>query len=505
MQILKDVARHGKNAKMGDNFDGTFDLIITGGTVIDGTRDARFDADVGIVGERIVALGDLSLRNARRRIDASGKIVAPGFIDSHTHDDAALLSQPRMEYKVSQGVTTVVTGNCGISLAPSQPGMPVPMPLSLLRPELGDTATFPRFADYLDALRGAPASVNVAALVGHTTLRAQTMANLDCDASPQERSAMADLLERALEDGAFGLSTGTFYPPAAKASTQEIIEVGQALTRFGALYATHMRNEAEGTLASLEETFAIGRALDIAVVISHHKLQREENFGKSAMTLPLIRAAMKCQCVSLDCYPYIASSTMLHTDPAKLQCRVLIASSESYPEMAGRDLSEVAQQWHLSLSETAQRLQPAAAIYFSMDERDVRNILSFDDTMIGSDGIPSSDKPHPRLWGTFPRVLGHYSRDIGLFSLETAVWKMSGLTARNFGLKDRGTVAIGGFADLVIFDAASVIDKASYESPIQAAQGIDAVLVNGRMTWETGQHTGARNGQVITPARSTQS
>jgi len=488
---------------MSDNFDGAFDLIIAGGTVIDGTRHARFDADIGIVGERIIAIGDLSLRNARRRIDASGKIVAPGFIDSHTHDDAALLSQPLMEFKVSQGVTTVVTGNCGISLAPSQPGMPVPMPLSLLRSEKGQIKAFPRFSDYLDALRDAPASVNVAALVGHTTLRAQTMDQLDRDASPEERSAMADLLEQALEDGAFGLSTGTFYPPAAQASTEELIEVGHALTRFDALYATHMRNEADGTLASLEETFAIGRALDIAVIISHHKLQREENFGKSAMTLPLIRAAMKCQCVSLDCYPYSASSTMLHTDPAKLQCRVLIASSERYPEMAGRDLSEVARQWDLSLSETAQRLQPAAAIYFSMDEGDVRNILSFDDTMIGSDGIPSGDKPHPRLWGTFPRVLGHYSRDIGLFSLETAVWKMTGLTAGNFGLKDRGTLATGNFADLVIFDAASVIDKASYASPIQAAEGIDAVLVNGRITWEMGRHSGARHGQVITPARPT--
>ena len=502
MQAKQNMAGPGADAKMSEDFDGAFDLIIAGGTVIDGTRRARFETDVGIVGERIIALGNLSLRNARRRIEAGGKMVAPGFIDSHTHDDVALLSQPLMEYKVSQGVTTVVTGNCGISLAPSRPGMPMPMPLSLLRQEHGDTATFPRFSDYLDALRGAPASVNVAALVGHTTLRAQTMAELNRDATRQERLVMADLLEQALEDGAFGLSTGTFYPPAAKASTEEIIEVGQPLTRFEALYATHMRNEAEGTLTSLEETFAIGRALNIAVGISHHKLQGEANFGKSAMTLPLIRAAMKCQCVSLDCYPYTASSTMLHTDPAKLQCRVLIASSEGHPEMAGRDLSEIALQWNVSRAEAAGRLQPAAAIYFSMDEGDVRNILSFDDTMIGSDGIPSADKPHPRLWGAFPRVLGHYSRDIGLFSLETAVWKMSGLTARNFGLKDRGTIALGNFADLVIFDAASVIDKASYASPIQAAEGIDVVLVNGRVTWETGRHSGARNGQVLTPARS---
>ncbi len=487
---------------MSDSDQPCFDLVIAGGTVIDGTRRARFDADIGIKGERIAAIGDLSGHPTRQRFDAGGRIVAPGFIDAHTHDDAALLCQPLMEYKVSQGVTSVVTGNCGISLAPSTPGMPAPMPLSLLQDQ-AQAAAFPRFADYLDALRRAPASVNVAALVGHTTLRAQTMSTLERDASPQERAAMAHLLAQALADGAFGLSSGTFYPPAAAASMQEIIEVGAPLTRFGALYATHMRNEAEGVLDALEETFAIGRALDIGVVISHHKLQRPENFGKSALTLPLIRAAMKCQCVSLDCYPYTASSTMLHADPAKLQGRVLIASSQSHPEMAGRDLSAIAREWDVSILQAAQRLQPAAAIYFGMDEADVRNILAFEDTMIGSDGLPSNDKPHPRLWGTFPRVLGRYSRDIGLFPLETAVWKMSGLTARNFGLPHRGTVATGHFADLVVFDAATVMDTATYEAPIQAARGIDAVFVNGCLTWHDGRHSGARSGHVMTPQRGT--
>jgi len=232
-------------------------------------------------------------------------------------------------------------------------------------------------------------------------------------------------------------------------------------------------------------------------VISHHKLQREKNFGKSAITLPRIKAAMQCQCVALDCYPYNASSTMLHTEEDKLQGRVRIATSRSHPEQAGRELADIAADWGVGRAEAAKRLQPASAIYFSMDEGDVQNILSFDQTMIGSDGLPIGEKPHPRLWGTFPRVLGHYSRDLGLFPLETAVWKMSGLTAKNFGLAGRGTLAVGNHADVVVFDAATVRDIATYNTPCEPAEGVDAVIVNGALTWWQGAHCGARQGQVI--------
>ena len=259
-----------------------------------------------------------------------------------------------------------------------------------------------------------------------------------------------------------------------------------------------MRNEAEGCVDSLNESFEIGRALNAPVVISHHKLIGEANFGKSAVTLPLIQAAMKDQCLALDCYPYAASSTMLHTDEVRLQGRVLIAECESHPEYVGRELADVADEWQVSRLEAARRLQPASAIYFIMDEGDVRNILAFEHTMVGSDGLPGGKKPHPRLWGTFPRVLGHYSRDVGLFSLETAVWKMSGLTAKNFGLANRGTIATGHHADVVVFDATTVIDKATYDTPMEPAEGIEAVIVNGALTWHQGAHSGARHGQVIT-------
>ncbi|SAL62350.1 N-acyl-D-amino-acid deacylase [Caballeronia udeis] len=479
-----------------------FDLIIRGGTVIDGTRRPRFDADVGIRNGRIAEIGDLRARSAAKIIDATGKIVAPGFIDSHTHDDSAVLFDPQMICKISQGVTTVVTGNCGISLAPLSPDAPRPMPLSLLTDdEHAPRAAFSRFADYLDAVRRSPSSVNVAAMVGHTTLRVMTMDSLDRAADDGEIEAMQGLLTEALEAGAIGISTGTYYPPAAAAPTEEVIRVCRPLTGTGAVYVTHMRNEADGCIDSLNETFEIGRALDVPVVISHHKLQREANFGRSTLTLPMIRAAMQCQCVALDCYPYDASSTMLHTDETKLQGRVRIATSEPHPELAGRDLGEIAQEWGVSRTEASRRLQPASAIYFSMDENDVRRILAFDDTMIGSDGLALGEKPHPRLWGTFPRVLGHYSRDVGLFPLETAVWKMSGLTARNFGLTGRGTLETGNHADIVIFDAATIKDRATYDTPTDAADGVEAVVVNGELTWWQGAHCGARAGEVIVRSR----
>lgn len=472
-----------------------FDLLVRGGTVIDGTKRPRFDADVGVLRGRIAAIGDLNGATADAVLDARGRIVSPGFIDSHTHDDQALLSRPMMPFKVSQGVTTVVTGNCGISAAPLREGMDLPMPLTLL--DSPDEGRFTTFAAYLDALRQAPASVNVAAMVGHSTLRALTMGDTDRPATRREVDAMRARVEEAMQAGAIGMSTGTFYPTAQKATTEEIVEVGRPLSQRNALYVTHMRDESDQVMEALEETFAIGRALHVPVVISHHKAMHAPNFGKTRVTLPFIRETMKHQCVSLDCYPYTAGSTMIRADRGMLGGRVLIASSEPHPECAGRDLDDIAREWGLTKEEAAGRLQPGSAIYFMMDEDDVQRVLAFEETMIGSDGIPLGDKPHPRLWGTFPRVLGHYSRDIALFPLETAVWKMTGLTARNFGLHGRGTVEIGNHADLVVFDAASIRDAASYEAPATPAEGIDAVIVNGVITWQHGAHTNARNGQVI--------
>ena len=387
----------------------SYDLLIRGGTVIDGTKAPRFDADVAVLDGRIAAIGDLAGASAARTIDAEGLIVAPGFIDSHTHDDQALLSHPGMDFKVSQGVTTVIAGNCGISAAPLVRGMKLPMPLDLI-----DDPRFERhetFASWVKALEAAPAATNVAALVGHSTLRAAAMDSLDREATPEEIARMQALLVEALDAGAIGLSTGTFYPPALKASTAEIVEVGRPLSARQGLYVTHMRDEASKVMEALDETFRIGRGLGIAVVVSHHKVQNKPNWGRSNETLPFIREAMQKQKVCLDCYPYTAGSTMIRTDRGMLDGRVLIASSVPHPECAGRELGEIAESWGVEESEAARRMQPGTAIYFLMDEQDVRRILAFDDTMIGSDGIPVGEKPHPRLWGTFPRVLGRYSRE----------------------------------------------------------------------------------------------
>ncbi len=480
------------------NPDHHHDLLLTGGTVIDGTRAPRRRADVAIRQGRISAIGDLAMHQADRVIDATGGIVAPGFIDAHTHDDQALRTQPDMDFKVSQGVTTVITGNCGVSAAPlpSGPGWEsLPMPLSLL--DIPPEQRSLHFADYLDALRRTPAAVNMAPLVGHTSLRASTMSRLDRPASAEEIQHMQRLLDECLQAGAIGLSTGTFYPPAQEASMQEIIEVGRPLTAHRALYTTHMRNEGDQIMASLQESFDIGLALNVPVVISHHKLRGQDNFGRSQVTLPFIRDRMRHQCVSLDCYPYDASSTMIHADPVMLTGRVLIATSQPHPECEGRDLDDIARDWGVDRVEAARRLQPGSAIYFLMDEQDVQRILAFDDTMVGSDGIPLGERPHPRLWGTFARVLGHYSRDIGLFPLETAIWKMTGLTAHHFGLADRGRLAVGMAADVVVFDPATVRDRATYDAPQQTAQGIHWVLVNGEVTWQHGVHCATRAGQVL--------
>src|SRR5689334_19593662 len=259
----------------------SFDLIIRGGTVIDGTKAPRFDADIGIANGRIVAIGDLGSATAGRTIDATGKIVAPGFIDSHTHDDSAVLVEPEMPFKISQGVTTVVSGNCGVSVAPLRPGTSRPMPLGLLSAGGGRDTEFATFADYMATLRANPSSVNIAPMVGHTALRASVMSDLARPASENEIAEMRGLVQEALDAGAIGVSTGTFYPPAEAAPTEEIIAICRPLTGTGAVYATHMRNEGDRVMESLDESFAIGKALDVQVVISHHKLAGPVTLGRS--------------------------------------------------------------------------------------------------------------------------------------------------------------------------------------------------------------------------------
>jgi N-acyl-D-amino-acid deacylase len=476
-----------------------YDILIRNATVIDGTGAKRYQADIAIQGDRIARIGDLSSCRGQHEIELSGRIASPGFIDSHTHDDRVLLSAPDMEPKVSQGVTTVIGGNCGISLAPMPRSIPDPItpPLNLLD-DSGDWFRFQSFSAYLEALRAQPAAVNSAMLVGHTTLRVSTMTDLSQPASDAEIAGMQTLVEEALAAGAIGVSTGLFYEPAIAAPTEEVIEVCRPLTNHGGIYCTHMRSEAAQVVDALEETFRIGRELAVPVVISHHKVLERSNFGRSVETLDLIRKRMSEQPVCLDCYPYTAGSTVLSVNRLAGAERVLVSWSKSLPQYAGQDLDRIAEQLGVSREEAVARLSPAGAIYFKMDETDVQRILKFGPTMIGSDGLPQDASPHPRLWGTFPRVLGHYSRLLGLFPLEMAVHKMTGLTARNFGLKDRGVLQEGAYADLTLFDAETVDATATYEKPTSPARGIETVIVNGVVVWRDGRPTGNKPGRVLT-------
>lgn len=470
------------------------DILIKGGEVIDGSGEARRRADVAVTGERIVAIGDLERVVAGVEIEAAGLIVAPGFIDAHTHDDRAVLSGPDMTPKISQGVTTVVTGNCGVSLAPLSLAGDPPPPMNLL----GDRACY-RFAtvrDYAAALDADPPALNVAMLTGHSTLRAGVMDELSRAATDDETARMGERLDEALDAGAIGFSTGLAYPTAIAAPAAEVTALVKRLAAVGGVYTTHMRNEGDHVIEAIEETLKTAREAGVRVVISHHKCSGEQNFGRTRETLALIEAAGRNQTIDLDVYPYIASSTVLLPDFMAVCPRVLITWSEPHGEQAGRDIADIADDWNCSRAEAAERLLPAGAIYFNMDEDDVRRVLSFPNAMIGSDGLPHDEEPHPRLWGTFPRVLGHYCRDIGLFSLEEAVRRMTGVPAGVFGIVDRGTLRPGAYADITLFDADRVIDTADFTYPKRPAVGVELVMVNGRAVWRDGEWTGNRPGRL---------
>lgn len=471
------------------------DLILHGAEIIDGTGAPRYAADLAVRDDRITAIGDLSRWQAGRRIDGTGLILAPGFIDPHVHHDAAVLTDPDMPFMVSQGVTTIINGNCGFSIAPITAETALPVQLRMI---IGDALPrFARYRDYHDRLVQDPPAVNTACLIGHSTLRANAMADLDQPASPSELSAMSRQLEAALAEGAIGLSTGTFYAPSRAAPLAELTALARVAAAEGKLYVTHMRDEGDRVIEALEETFAVGREACCDVHVSHHKCAGLANHGLSTRTLQMIEDYAAAHRVGLDTTPWIASSTVLNSGRHRQATRVIVAESETYPDMAGRDLADIAEGWGCDLDAAVDRLMPATAIFFIMDEADVQRILSYRQTMICSDGISGGSHPHPRVWGTFPRVLGHYARDLGLFSLEEAVQRMTSLPADRFGLGGRGRITIGGFADLVLFDAATIREGATFETPIRPAEGIRHVFVNGREVWAEGRSTGQRPGTAL--------
>lgn len=481
--------------------DAATPILLRGGTVIDGSGAPGYVADVLVADGRIAAIGRIDPPSGPcYAIDAAGLVVAPGFIDVHTHDDHIVLQAPAMRPKISQGITTVVVGNCGISLAPLlPPGGAVPPPLNLLGGAAGFRyAELAQYADAVDAVRPA---VNVAALVGHTSLRVAHLSDLTRKADPAQLQRMRAGLALAMRQGAIGLSSGVFYAPATAADIEEVTALAEVAAAAGGVYATHVRDEFEAILASMREAMDVARRARIPLILSHHKCAGPHNWGRTAETLACIDAAALEQPLGLDVYPYVAGSTVLRSDLVDGVIEILVTWSDPYPELAGRSLADIAAQWGCTQKQACDRLQPGGACYFQMDEADVQRVLRHPLAMIGSDGLPHDRHPHPRLWGTFPRVLGHYSRDLGLFGLEQAVHKMTGLSAARFGLAGRGLVQPGCHADLVLFDPATVADRATFADPEQASAGIAWVLVNGVPSYRAGQWLAGRGGRFLRHGR----
>ncbi|RAU44053.1 MULTISPECIES: D-aminoacylase [unclassified Pseudomonas] len=472
----------------------TFDLLFRGVTVVDGTGAEPYLADVATRDDRVVAIGDLVGAQAQRVIEGNGRCLMPGFIDVHTHDDTHVIRTPEMLAKIAQGVTTVIVGNCGISASPVTLPGPPPDPMNLLGRQ--EAFVYPTFDAYAAAVEQAVPSVNVAALVGHTALRANVMPRFDRPALEVELEAMCQTLDDALHAGAIGLSSGLAYTNAKQAPMAEVQRLVDIVGAHGALYTTHMRNEHDGLLDSLQESFATARHAGAELVISHLKCAGAGNWGRAPLALAALEKAAREQPCHCDCYPYSASSTTLDAWRVDGQMEIYITWSDPHPEMAKQTLKDIAAQWGVSQVEATERLRPAGAIYHMMSEDDVRRILAHPLSMVGSDGLPNDPNPHPRLWGTFPRVLAHYCRDLKLFDLAEAVRKMTGLSAARFRLQDRGVVREGAFADLTLVDMARIEDVATYSDPCRQAPGIDLVVVNGVVSYEDGK-VQRRHGRML--------
>jgi len=475
-----------------------YDTLIASVRVLDGSGAAGYDADVALRDGRIAAIaapGKLAAAGAAETVDGTGYVLAPGFIDVHTHDDTNVIRTPGMLPKLSQGVTTVVVGNCGISAAPVTLRGDPPDPMNLLGQR--QDFQYPSFADYTQAIEAARPAVNVAALVGHTALRNNHMDSLDRKASAAEIDAMRGQLREALAHGAIGLSTGLAYASAYEADTAEVKALAEVLDEFGALYTTHLRSEFAAILQAMEEAYEVAAHARVPLVVSHLKCAGAGNWGRTTEVLASLEGAGRLQAVGCDCYPYSASSSTLDLKQVTSDFRIDITWSTPHPEQAGRPLADIAAEWDVPLMEAAKRLQPAGAVYHGMREDDVQRVLKHRLTMIGSDGLPNDPHPHPRLWGAFPRVLGHYSRDLGLFPLAQAVHKMTGLSAARFGLAERGLVREGYHADLVLFDPLTVKDEATFSAPVQASSGIEAVWVNGVLSYRDGIASGRRAGRWL--------
>lgn len=499
-----------------------FDLLIVNGRLVDGANNPWQYSDVGIKGDTIVALGDLKKKTAHQTIDAQGMIVAPGFIDIHNHGRTAIFEVPTAENFIRQGVTTLMEGNDGSSPLPLRPFM---LKLEAARP-----------------------GVNIGFFVGHGSVRQEVLEIAKRTAKPEELEKMKAFVEEAMKDGAFGLSTGLFYVPGNFAPTEEVIELAKVVSRYHGMHISHMRDEAANIVQSVRETIRIGEEGGIPTQISHHKVIGKRNWGLSAETLRLVsEARTRGVDVTIDQYPYTASSTgsaamfpqwaleggrkatleRLKAPASRARIKAVIAdkiendrgggdpkniqfvSCSFDPSLAGKTLADVTRSRGMEVTfqnaaEVAMDIQAkggCSCVYKAISETDIVRIMQSPYAMIASDGgisLPSfKEAPHPRNYGTFARVLGRYVREQKMLTLENAVWKMSGFPAARLELQDRGQIAIGRKADISVFDAETVIDRADFDNPHQFSVGFRDVIVNGKPVMLNGNMTGERSGRVL--------
>lgn len=525
------------------------DILIKNTAVVDGTGKPAFKADIGVVAGRIVVVAENVEQEAVQTIEAQNLHLAPGFIDSHTHSDLTLLVNPRAESKIHQGVTTEIIGNCGSSPAPLLG--PAVEEARAAAKDFGLDVTWVSMAEYSERLRHPGTAVNVVPLVGHNTVRGAVLGFDDVQPKVEQQAEMERLVMEAMEQGAHGLSSGLFYPPGFYARTEEVIGLARVAARYGGIYATHIRSETNRLFEAVAEAVEIGKQAEIQVQISHIKLEGYRNWEGVDQLLAILEDA-RSQGVRVGCdqYPYTAGVSWLAyilpywaqagggravserlNDPemrARLRkdwqesrnewedrsgmhdwSDLLITDCVPRPDVQGKNIAEIAEEEGKDPLETAFDLiviseGQVECVCFGQLEDNVRILMRHPLVVIGSDGdarapygVLSRGKPHPRYYGTFPRVLGHYVREEKVLSLEEAVKKMTSITTERFGLSDRGVIREGAWADLVLFNAQTIADRATYTDPHQYPEGIPYVIVNGVVVIEQGEHTGALPGQVL--------
>ncbi|OGD44858.1 hypothetical protein A3K79_03520 [Candidatus Bathyarchaeota archaeon RBG_13_46_16b] len=526
-----------------------FDLIVKNGIVVDGTGNPWFKADIGIRDGRISDIGELSSSESKRVLDAKGLVVAPGFIDMHAHSDFSLLVNPLAESKVRQGVTTEVIGNCGSSAAPLNDFLKEE--ISVASPVLEEAnlkLDWSSMEQYLEKLERKGIALNVVPLVGNGNIRALVMGYDSQRSSRSELEKMKEAIAETMEEGAFGLSSGLIYPPSCYADTKELIEICKIVAKYGGIYTSHIRGEAETLINSVKEAIQIGKKTGIPVEISHHKASGKSNWGKVKQTLKMVEEARSTGVdVTCDVYPYLAASTGLDAllpshvweggiekFVEKLKSRkirrqlmremkegqsnlsmadgwntIMIVYCRGHIEYEGKTIAEIIEQkridpfdfvFDLLIEEKAS----VTTVLFTISEKDMCAVLRHSSSMIGSDsstkapyGVLGKGRPHPRTYGTFPRVLGEYVRRKNLLTLENAIRKMTSFPAQKLKLRDRGLLRLGMWADVTVFNPEKIRDKATYANPHQYPVGIKYVIVNGKVIIANGKHTRELPGKAL--------